>query len=83
MSEHDHDHAKCRQFFERLSELIDGELDQDTSRKITQHIESCPECCRCWNTFKKSVEIFHQLEAAPVPPEFLNRLKTLISRSLC
>jgi anti-sigma factor RsiW len=76
------DHVRCREYFEHLSELIDGELDDDTCRKIMGHIESCPECCRCWSTFKKSVEIFHHLEAVPAPREFVDRLKRRLSE-LC
>ena len=69
------DHPNCREYFERLSELLDGELDQAASERIMAHIQGCPHCCACWATFKKSVEIFQSLGPEPIPPETLRRLK--------
>lgn len=74
MSEH-HD---CRKFFERLSELLDDEIDQATGDRIKAHVESCPECRACWATFKKTVEIYHAWGPDPVPQGFWDRLKKTV-----
>ena len=76
------EHQNCRRFFERLSELIDGELDDETARNIETHVKSCPECVVCFSTFKKSVEIFHNLGAEPAPPGFVDELKEFLKKNL-
>jgi anti-sigma factor RsiW len=76
------EHQDCRKFFERLSELVDGELDRVTGDQILAHLESCPECRVCWTTFKKSVEIFRNLGPEPVPEDFVPRIKEFISDHL-
>jgi len=73
---------RCQEYFERFSELIDGELDQDTAWEIRSHIEACPECRVCWATFKKSVEIFQRFSAEPIPLNMLFDLKAFIRESL-
>ncbi|MFH1139242.1 MAG: zf-HC2 domain-containing protein [Pseudomonadota bacterium] len=75
------DHRDCRRFFERLSELIDGELDAKTGQEIEAHIMSCPECVVCYSTFKKSVEIFKNLGQEPPPPHFVDRLKEFLEKN--
>lgn len=74
--------AYCQEYFKRLSELIDGELDQGTAEEIRSHIEACPECRVCWATFKKSVEIFQRFGAEPIPLNMLSELKAFIRESL-
>jgi len=72
----------CREHFERLSEFIDGEIDQITGDRIRAHLESCPHCRACWATFKKSVEIFQHLGPDPIPSEVLTEIKAFIRSSL-
>ena len=76
--DHHHDHHDCLKFFERLSELLDGELDQMTGDKIEAHLTSCPECRTCWATFKKTVEVYQHLGPASVPEGFLEKLKQTV-----
>jgi anti-sigma factor RsiW len=76
------EHQDCQKFFERLSELLDGELDQATGDQIVAHLESCPDCLVCWTTFKKSVEIFHHLGPEPLPEDFVPRLREFIGEHL-
>lgn len=73
---------RCQEYFERLSELLDGELDQSTAGEIRSHLEACPECRVCWATFKKSVEIFQLFSAEPIPLNMLFELKAFIRESL-
>ena len=77
MSEHTHG-KECQKFFEKISELIDGELDTITAETIEKHIQDCPECIACYSTFKKSVEIFQNLGSESTPSDFLPKLKKFI-----
>ena len=72
------EHQDCRKLFERISELLDGELDNITGETIEAHLESCPECRACWATFKKTVEIYHRLGPDPMPKGFLERLRKTV-----
>ena len=73
-----HDHEKCMKHFEKISEFLDGELDDAACEKIRSHMESCPDCQVCWSTFKKSVMLFQNIEPDAVPPSFLKELKDFI-----
>ena len=74
---HEHD-ERCREYFEKLSELIDGEMDEVTAARIRAHLESCPECRVCWTTFQKSVEVFRNIGEAPLSEGALDELKNII-----
>ncbi|MEW5725004.1 MAG: anti-sigma factor [Thermodesulfobacteriota bacterium] len=75
------EHGDCRRFFELLSELMDGELDRATGERIRNHLGTCPECRACRATFAKTVEIFRTLAPEPVPPGFIERLKTRLKEA--
>ncbi len=77
-----HDHEKCLVYFERISELLDGELDAATAEKVRAHLEGCPECRVCWATFQKSVEIFRHLGDEPLPEGTLKEIKDFIREQL-
>ena len=68
----------CRRHFERLSEFIDGELDLMTSDEIKAHLESCPECAACLATFRKTVDLYKNLDPETLPPRFITELKKFI-----
>lgn len=71
----------CGKYFEKISELLDGELDSDAAETIRKHIEACPECRVCWATFRKSVELFRNLDDESYPPNMLDDLKEFIRKN--
>ena len=80
MSEHRHDDS-CRELAGRLSEYLDGELDEDLVRDVHEHFHACQRC----EEFLESLERVRRLGAvvpAPVPsPERREALiQTLRSR---
>ena len=82
MSAHNHDHEKCLEYFEKISELLDGELDPATSEKVRRHIEACPECKVCFSTFEKSVELFKAWGRESFSDKYLHDLKDFVRRNL-
>jgi anti-sigma factor (TIGR02949 family) len=74
-------HVDCRKYFEKLSELVDGELDQESAARIKAHLEACPECRVCWATFRKSVEIFRLLDAEPAPEDLAAGVKDFLNHN--
>ena len=64
--------------FERLSEYLDGELDDVTCREIQHHVRECIPCEVCFNTLKRTVELCREAESVPVPESFSLRLKEIV-----
>ncbi len=75
---HPHD-ERCLEFFKKLSEYIDEELDEVSCRKIEQHVKDCPPCHACLETMKATTGLCRRLKEKPVPPALSNRLKKMIS----
>ena len=55
-----------RIFLQLLSDFIDDELDFDLSDEFERELED-GICCYFFNTFKKTVELCHQIEMQEVP----------------
>lgn len=84
MSKPMHDHEQCRSFFEKLSEYIDHELDQDTCKLIEKHLRNCQPCQACLATLKQTVALCREMKSteagSAVPAEFSKRLRDMIQQ---
>ncbi len=78
MSRDDHDHQHCLEMFEKLSEFIDGELDQVTCAEIKKHADNCVACFSCLETLKRTVALCKNVGDKPIPQEFSRKLKEII-----
>jgi len=71
MSEHaDHgDHTDCSETLHRVYEYLDGEMTQDDTHRIAQHLDECAPCLQQYNldkALKALVKRSCQCEEAPV-----------------
>ncbi|RTZ96156.1 MAG: hypothetical protein DSY90_11380 [Deltaproteobacteria bacterium] len=73
---HPHD-ERCLEFFKKLSEYIDEELDEESCRKIEKHVEDCAPCQACLETLKATTGLCRRLKEKPVPAELSDRLKKM------
>ena len=78
MTSDEHDHKHCLEMFEKLSEYIDGELDQLTCADIEKHISNCVACFSCVETLKRTVAICKGVKEKPIPEEFSQKLRDII-----
>ncbi len=79
MAAHDHDHRKCMALFERMSEYIDLELDNQTRNRVARHIHDCCHCKACYETLKQTVAICRGAsEDYPLPDNLTARLMASI-----
>ena len=62
MSEH-HDCKDCMKIFERLSEYIDRELDQEECLVFEEHIKNCRPCLDFLETLHSTVKLCKQLDS--------------------
>ncbi len=72
-------HEECKDLFERISEYIDGEVDQITCEKIEEHFRDCPECKTCFESLKKSVSLCKEMPNEEVPIEAKQRLRASLT----
>lgn len=78
MANEEHDHQHCLEMFKKLSEYIDGELDEVTCEELERHVKECVPCKICLVTLNKTVNICKEMESKPVPDTLSQRLKELI-----
>jgi len=53
---HEH-YLDCPEILSRLSDYIDGDLDQDLCYEIEAHLEGCSKCKIVLNTLQKTIHI--------------------------
>ena len=57
MTHKDHDHHKCMALFEKMSEYIDRELDDEARAQVEMHIRACCHCQACYETLQRTVDL--------------------------
>jgi len=69
---------ECKKDFERLSEYLDGELDDDACREIERHFRHCPECRVCVDTMKKTIQLCQAVATEEIPSDARERLRSML-----
>jgi anti-sigma factor RsiW len=77
-----HDHQKCRELFERLSEYIDDELDAANCDAIDAHLQDCPPCQSCLATLQQTVALCREMKTSAMPEAASQRLRAMIEKML-
>lgn len=72
------DHAHCLELFDRLSEYIDGEMDEAQRREIEAHIAQCVACFGCLQSLRRTIALCKQAGRQTVPAVFSEKLQTMI-----
>ena len=79
---HNHPHPDCLALFEKLSEFLDNELDEDKTREIEGHMRSCTKCHVCVETLRRTVDIFRGLHYEPPSNNFSRRLQAAVRANI-
>jgi hypothetical protein len=62
-----------------ISDFLDDELDRKLEREFMERFED--EFCRCYfNTFRKTVELCHEIETEKIPQKLHRKLIIRIER---
>lgn len=69
---------ECRKDFERLSEYLDGELDDEVCHEIEHHFRHCPECRECVDTMKKTIQLCKAVASEEIPADARARLRSML-----
>lgn len=65
----------CKEVAETLLLFRDGELDEEQTDFLRQHLHLCPMCMDLLRSYEEVVDILHRLEPAQMPEGLLDRLK--------
>jgi anti-sigma factor RsiW len=68
----------CSDFLENYSGLRDGSLETERAEALRAHLTVCPSCARYDRVVSNGVEIFRELPALDLSPDFLPRLHSRI-----
>jgi RNA polymerase sigma-70 factor (ECF subfamily) len=65
----------CRKHFHRISEYLDGELDNRTCDEIERHLKDCPDCLDCIESLKATIRLCKEEPEAEISEGFRKRLR--------
>jgi anti-sigma factor RsiW len=79
MTHKGHDHRKCMALFEKMSEYIDRELDEEARAIVDAHIRACCHCQACYETLQRTVDLCRSSAADyPLPDSLSEKLRAMI-----
>jgi hypothetical protein len=52
---------RCREVIDRLSEFLDGELDQSAAELVALHLEGCASCAQFARELALTILALHRL----------------------
>jgi anti-sigma factor RsiW len=73
-----HDHLHCLELFGKLSEYIDGEMEEAQRRRIETHVAECVACFACLQSLKQTIALCKHTGRQSVPEVFSEKLQTMI-----
>ena len=74
-------HEDCREYFEKISEYLDKELDDDILyEKIADHLRECPACRDCFDSLRKTIDLCRRASRTKMPAEAKIRLKATLTQ---
>ena len=68
----------CKKHFKRISEYLDGELDDRACKEIEENLEKCPECLEYLNSLKKSIRLCKETGEEKMPADIRERLRSTL-----
>ncbi|UCF84834.1 MAG: zf-HC2 domain-containing protein [Desulfobacteraceae bacterium] len=68
----------CSKYFERISEYLDGELDEAIFLKMDRHLQDCPECRDCIDSLRKSIQLCKEAGKEEMPTDIRERLRSML-----
>jgi anti-sigma factor (TIGR02949 family) len=72
----------CKKYFERISEYLNGELDDEICYEIETHLKECRECRECLDSLKKTIQLCKEAGKETVPSYIRERLRSNLRQLL-
>ncbi len=71
---------ECRDVKSRLSEYIDGMLEDDESSLVRAHVETCLDCAKTYASMTRLIGFMRETESVDEPADFLDSVRTKLDR---
>ena len=68
----------CNKYFKRISEYLDGELEDEICHEIETHLKDCPECRECLESLKKTIQLCKEGGDDEIPSDIRERLRSTL-----
>ena len=76
-------HEDCKEYFEKISEYLDKELDDEIlNEKIAHHLRECPACRDCFDSLRKTIDLCRRASRTKMPADAKIRLKNVLTSFL-
>lgn len=72
---------RCREFFNQLSEYIDGGLAAPLCAELERHLADCPDCQVVVDTTRKTVSLYRRYGQAELPAGVSERLWQVLEQA--
>lgn len=72
----------CQDFLARVSDFIDGDLDGEGRRAVSDHARSCLHCAAILDSTRRTVRLAGDVQLFPIPPQVADRLHARIAAAL-
>ncbi len=76
------EHTRCRDFLERLSRYLDGDLPAPDRRTIEKHLGDCPCCGDVLESLKETVALCHDKGRPALPRDVRARARQRVKALL-
>ncbi len=70
--------SECQQLLAQLSEYVEGEAGQEICRVIEHHLEECGNCRIVVDTLRRTIALYREYGAEPLPEGVQSRLYTIL-----
>jgi uncharacterized Zn finger protein len=57
----------CKCIICHLTEMIEDEISKEIYDEMLEHMEHCENCSSLYNTFIKTIDLFHNIEKIKLP----------------
>jgi anti-sigma factor RsiW len=74
--------VNCRDVIRDLSGYLDGELNKEVIGDLERHVSRCTDCRLVVDTVRKTIEIYCNAEAIPLPDDVRARLHQALEKRL-
>ena len=72
----------CLKCFKKLSEYLDGELDDKICHGIDAHLRKCPECREYVDSLRKTIQLCKGTTIEEMPADIHDRVRSKIRELL-
>jgi anti-sigma factor (TIGR02949 family) len=72
----------CVKCFQRISEYLDGELEEKICHEIDAHLHQCPECRKSVDSLRKTIQLCKGTAMEEMPKDIHDRIRSKIRELL-